>query len=245
MAELNTIYATAALAAVGGGAGLAAWAAVSPSSQLFGPTLRRTGSPGTLALTFDDGPNPAITPALLELLERYHARATFFMIGRHVRACWELAAEVAARGHSVGNHTDSHPNLLWLSAAGIREELKRCQEAVSGATGREPRWMRPPYGFRGPQLAAVVRGGGWAGVALWTRAAWDWKPQPPEPMIRRLGRARGGEILLMHDGDPFLERADRSHVLRALEHWLPRWVDAGLKFVTIEEVAGAAAPAAG
>jgi peptidoglycan/xylan/chitin deacetylase (PgdA/CDA1 family) len=246
MADVSSMYAYAATVAVAGGAGLTAWAAVSPSSQLFGPTLRRTGSPRTLALTFDDGPNPAITPSLLDLLDRYRARATFFMIGRHVRACPELAREVAARGHALGNHTDTHPNLIWLSSRRIREELERCQDAVTRATGHAPRWMRPPYGFRGPQLAPLVRGGGWAGVVLWTRAAFDWKPQPPARMIRRLSRARGGEILLMHDGDPFIERSDRSHVLRALEHWLPRWVDAGLEFVTIEEVAGAAtAPAAG
>lgn len=237
--DLSFLYEAAAVTA--GALGVAAWAAVSPAAQLYGPVLRRTGSPRTLALTFDDGPNPAITPALLDLLGRYRARATFFLIGRHVRACPALAAELVARGHAAGNHTDTHPNLLWCSPRRIREELTRCQDAVAQATGRQPRWMRPPYGFRGPQLAGIVRRGGWAGVALWTRAAFDWKPQPPEPVIRRLARARGGEILLLHDGDPFLDRADRSHVLRALEHWLPRWTGAGLEFVTLDELARAAA----
>ncbi len=221
---------------IAGGAGLTAWAAVSPWSELFGPVLRRADSPGSMPLTFDDGPNPAITPALLDLLERYGARGTFFMIGRHVRANPQLAAEVLARGHAIGNHTETHPNLIWLSPARIREELLRCQEAIEKATGHAPRWMRPPYGFRGPQLAPVLRRGGWAGMALWTRAMFDWKPQPPEKMIRRMARARGGEILLMHDGDPFIERADRSHVLRALEQWLPRWAEAGMKFPTIDDL---------
>ncbi|HEV2389020.1 MAG TPA: polysaccharide deacetylase family protein [Candidatus Acidoferrales bacterium] len=243
-AGMNSIYEFAAIGAGAAAAGLASWAAVSPAAQLYGPVLRRTGSPLTLALTFDDGPNPAVTPALAGLLDRYRARATFFLIGRHVRACPQLVAELVARGHALGNHTDTHPNLLWLSAGRIREELARCQDAVARAAGRQPRWMRPPYGFRGPQLAAVVRRGGWAGVALWTRAAFDWKPQPPQPMIRRLARARGGEVLLMHDGDPFVDCADRSHVLRALEHWLPRWTDAGLSFVTLDELAPAAAVAA-
>src|ERR1700719_3602209 len=93
--------------------GTLAWGAVAPSSQLFGPTLRRLRVPSGIALTFDDGPNPAITPRLLDLLQRYRARATFFLIGRHVRACPELAAEIANRGHAIGNHTDSHPNLIW------------------------------------------------------------------------------------------------------------------------------------
>jgi peptidoglycan/xylan/chitin deacetylase (PgdA/CDA1 family) len=230
--------------AIAGGGGLTAWAATSPWSQLFGPVLCRADSPRTMALTFDDGPNPAITPALLDLLERYGARGTFFMIGRHVRANPQLAAEVVARGHAIGNHTDTHPNLIWLSPAKIRDELARCQEALVAATGVAPRWMRPPYGFRGPQLAPVLRRGGWAGMALWSRAMFDWKPQPPERMLRRMARSKGGEILLMHDGDPFIERADRTHVLRALEHWLPRWADAGMEFETIDKQAGRLQPVA-
>jgi peptidoglycan/xylan/chitin deacetylase (PgdA/CDA1 family) len=226
--------------AIAGAAGLTTWAAVSPWSELFGPVLRRVDLPDAMALTFDDGPNPAITPALLDLLERHGARGTFFMIGRHVRANPSLAAELVARGHAVANHTDTHPNLIWLSPAQIRDELLRCQDAIEKATGRSPRWMRPPYGFRGPQLAPVLRKGGWAGMALWSRAMFDWKPQPPDKMIRRMARSRGGEILLMHDGDPFIERADRSHVLRALEIWLPRWAEAGMTFPTIEDLKGPA-----
>jgi peptidoglycan/xylan/chitin deacetylase (PgdA/CDA1 family) len=226
-----------------GAAGIASWAAVSPASRIFGPVLRRVDSPSALALTFDDGPNPAFTPALLDLFERYHVRASFFMIGRHVRAYPALAAEIAGRGHAIGNHTDSHPNLLWLSGARIRDELDRCQESIFQATGSRPGWMRPPFGFRGPQLAPVVRRGGWRGVALWSRILFDWKPLPAGPVIRRLARARGGDIVLMHDGHHVVGDADRSHVVRALEYWVPRWVDAGLGFVTIDELPGAPRPA--
>ncbi len=225
-------------------AGVVSWAAVSPTSQIFGPVLRSTGSRTALALTFDDGPNPAVTPVLLDLFERYNVRASFFMIGRHVRAYPALAAEVAARGHAIGNHTETHPNLMWLSAGRIREELDRCQDAILKATGRRPGWMRPPFGFRGPQLAPVIRRGGWNGVALWTRILFDWKPQPAGPIIRRLARARGGEIVLMHDGHHVVGDADRSHVIQALEYWLPRWVDAGLGFVTIDDFTGPSHPVA-
>lgn len=189
-----------------------------------------------IALTFDDGPNPASTPALLDLFDRYGVRGTFFMIGRHVRANPELAAEVAARGHAIGNHTETHPNLMWLPPGRIRDELTRCQDAIYRATGRQAAWMRPPFGFRGPQLAPVVRQGGWSGVALWTRILFDWKPQPPEPIIRRLARARGGDIVLMHDGHHVDGNADRSHVVRALEYWVPRWVNAGYGFATVDEL---------
>src|SRR5258705_14015832 len=86
-------------------AGLAAYAGVYPRAQLFGATICRTDSPRKLALTFDDGPNPAITPKLLDLLDRHNAKATFFLIGRYVRECPELVQETVARGHEVGNHT--------------------------------------------------------------------------------------------------------------------------------------------
>src|SRR5262249_16806922 len=113
------------------GAGICAWSACHPSSQLFGPTQRRTGRERTIALTFDDGPNPAATPQILDLLERYEARGTFFVIGRHVRACAALAAEIVARGHTIGNHTDTHPNLLWLSRRQVLDELERCDASIA------------------------------------------------------------------------------------------------------------------
>lgn len=221
-------------------AGLAALGARNPAAQLFGPTLHcLPASLGakTLALTFDDGPNPAITPRLLDLLDQYRVSATFFLVGRHVRACPELAREMAARGHSLGNHTDTHPNLIWLSRTRIAEELERCRESIAAATGSDAvRWMRPPYGFRGPQLDAVVRQQGYRGVVMWTVIACDWKPQPASRLIERLRRVVRGDIVVLHDG---WLGADRRHVLGALEYWLPRWRDAGLEFVTMDDAARA------
>jgi peptidoglycan-N-acetylglucosamine deacetylase len=231
-------------------AGVAAWGAIYPGSQLFGPTLRRTKAPGSIALTFDDGPNPGVTPALLDLLERHSAHATFFVIGRFARACPELVREIAARGPAIGNHTDSPLSLAWRAPGSIAGELARCQEAVAAATqSRPPVWMRPPYGFRGPQLRGAVRRAGLAGVAMWSLTCYDWKPQPPTRLIARLARlrggknaaagaARGGDIVLLHDGDHRALGGDRAHVVTALEYWLPRWRDQGLEFVTIDQVGG-------
>src|SRR4029077_16182938 len=87
-------------------AGMATWGAVGPSAELFGPTVRHTASAKTLALTFDDGPNPAVTPHLLDLFDRYSVCATFFLIGKFARACPDLVREISARGHLLGNHTD-------------------------------------------------------------------------------------------------------------------------------------------
>ncbi len=229
-----------ALAAAG--AGVAAWGAMHPAAQLFGPTIRRVPEScggRAVALTFDDGPNPTVTPRLLDLLDEHGVRATFFLIGRFVRACPGLAREVAARGHSIGNHTDTHPNLIWLSRPRIAEELQRCHQAIAQSTGSSAtRWLRPPFGYRGPQLNAVVRLQGYRGVVMWSVIAYDWKPQPALRLIERLRRVRPGDILVLHDGNYRTLRGERQHVVRALEYWLPRWRNAGLNFVTIDDVAG-------
>src|SRR5579863_9400846 len=95
--------------------GIFAWSAVAPSSQLFGPTITRLNDQSAIAITFDDGPNPAVTPQILDLFDRHNAKATFFLIGSHVRAFPALAKEIAARGHAIGNHTETHPALTFLS----------------------------------------------------------------------------------------------------------------------------------
>jgi peptidoglycan-N-acetylglucosamine deacetylase len=221
-------------------AGIAAWGAVAPSSELFGPTVRHTASSRQIALTFDDGPNPAVTPRLLELFDRYSVRATFFLIGKFARACPDLVKEISARGHLIGNHTDTHANLFFRSRAEIRGELARCQDAIAAAVPAAPtRWMRPPYGYRNPLLRGEIRRAGMKGVVMWSKICWDWKPQPPGRLIRRLSRVARqdrpqGDIVVMHDGDHRALGGDRHHVVAALEHWLPRWRDAGMEFVTME-----------
>ncbi|HEV2617979.1 MAG TPA: polysaccharide deacetylase family protein [Candidatus Acidoferrales bacterium] len=230
------VWAMAGAAAIGGAA-VGAWGAVNPRSQLFGRTLRFTGDSSTVALTFDDGPNPMATTPLLDLLDKHDARATFFLIGRHVRAFPALAQEIAARGHAIGNHTETHPSLVFLSRTRLRQELSKCAEAVRTAVGGgELRWTRPPFGFRGPQLNRVVRELGYSGIVMWSKWAWDWKPQPAQPVIHRLRRVSGGDIVLLHDGDHRVLRGDRRHTVAALEHWLPRWKDAGIRFVTLDAV---------
>ena len=231
MHEIPALAAGGGVCALGG---IFAWAAVAPSSELFGSTIRRTGSDATIALTFDDGPNPAVTPGLLELLERYRVRGTFFLIGKWVGAEPSLAGEIASSGHTIGNHTNSHAALTFLSPARIAEELDRCDDAIEAAGGEKPRWMRPPFGFRSPLLGGVVGKRGHRGVVMWSRWARDWKPQPAERVTRRLRSVRGGDIVLLHDGDHRVGNGDRSHTVAALEYWLPRWKDAGFKFVTLD-----------
>ena len=154
--------------------GIFAWGAVAPSSQLFGPTITRLNDESSIAITFDDGPNPKVTPQILDLCDRHNAQATFFLIGRHVRAFPALAKEIAARGHAIGNHTETHPALTFLSPRQITEQLNRCDDAILSATATKPKWMRPPFGFRSPWLAGIVQRRGGAGVAMWSKAARDW-----------------------------------------------------------------------
>ncbi len=249
------IAAPPALAAAA--AGLAAYAAAYPRSQLFGQTICRTNSPRKLALTFDDGPNPAITPKLLDLLDRYKARATFFVIGKHARECPELLKETAARGHVIGNHTDAHPNLFWLKPDGITIELRCCNFSIKDATGELPRWFRPPFGFRNPWVVPAARELGQR-VVMWTLIPGDWRATSSEWLIPRMepisAHARDnlanaasklpaatGDIICLHDGSHRQLNADRLPTLAALEHWLPRWRDLGLEFVTIEDAVSAPA----
>ena len=148
----------------------------------------------------------------------------------------ELAKEIAARGHAVGNHTDTHPALTFRSASAHYQELDRCDDAIESATGTEASLDAPAIRFPRPLLDKIVRKRGGAGVVMWSAWARDWKPQPAEPVIERLRRARGGDIVLLHDGGHRVINADRRHTVAALEYWLPRWNDSGIRFVTLDEM---------
>jgi peptidoglycan-N-acetylglucosamine deacetylase len=250
-------------AVLAAGAGFVAYGARYPHAQIFGPVISWTNSARKLAITFDDGPNPSITPKFLDLLARYEARATFFLIGRYARECPELVREVVARGHVVGNHTQTHVNLFRTVPAKTREELRRCQDSIAGALatagGTAPVWFRPPWGLRSPWLDAAARELGLR-VAMWSLLPGDWRAHSNQWLIDRTaaiaaraaakassgaaGSASAGgtgDILCIHDGSHDRQNADRTHTLGALEYWLPRWRDLGLEFVTIEEAVSAPA----
>jgi peptidoglycan/xylan/chitin deacetylase (PgdA/CDA1 family) len=243
----------AAPAITAGFAGITAFGAVHPRSQLFGHTVYQTDQPRKLALTFDDGPNPSITPKLLDLLDRYHAKATFFVVGKFVRESPALVKETAARGHLIGNHTESHPNLFFCGPEETRSELLRCTEAITHATWQEPRWFRPPFGFRSPWLGALVQQRQMRTV-MWTLIPGDWRPKPADWLIQHMQpiaahaqslsakndqqqSTNTGDVLCLHDGDYARPNGDRTRTLAALEYWLPRWRDLGLEFATISETA--------
>jgi peptidoglycan/xylan/chitin deacetylase (PgdA/CDA1 family) len=243
-------------AAMVAAAAVTAYGAVNPRSELFGPLLWRTSAPRKLAITFDDGPNPKVTPELLKLLESYEARATFFVIGRFVRECPGLLRETVDRGHAVGNHTRSHPNLFWRTPDQIRAELQDCNDAIGEVTGCAPKWFRPPFGMRNPWVIPCATEKGLRTV-MFSRLPGDWRGKPAPWLIKRMepialsiaptnadtkhSSKAGGDILCLHDGDHRFLNGDRLGTVSALEYWLPRWRDLGLEFVTIDEAVGAPA----
>ena len=230
------------------GAGVAAAAGVGlyggqvPTAQLYGPTLcRARGAHGRLALTYDDGPNPAFTPALLELLERHDAKATFFLIGKWAAREPGLVRELVAAGHAIGNHTQSHPTLPLLGAGGVRDELRRCRDAVEAAgvalsTVDGAALMRPPWGRRRPGTLRVLRAEGYVPVT-WSVTGYDWRARESAERIgARCAGAGDGDMILLHDGSHLEPAADRSRSLAATRAALEHHSARGARFVTVPEL---------
>lgn len=222
--------------AAGIAAGAAAvWAVRGRSSQVFGASRWR-GDPSrrALALTFDDGPSES-TPEMLELLDRYRARATFFQVGLHAERHPAIARAVSAAGHEIGNHTYSHP-ALWLRSAGfIEHEIARAQQALAAIHGRVPVWFRAPYGVRWPGLGAALRRHQLTGV-MWTAIARDWK-LTGDAVFERLRRAAGnGAIFCLHDGRALDPCPDIGSTLAAMRGLLPRLREQGYDLVSVSDL---------
>lgn len=230
-------------AAVALAAGGWAYASLWPGSQIFGRALTAPARPGELALTFDDGPNPAWTPPLLDLLAEQGARATFFMVGAHAKADLDLVRRIAAAGHLVGNHSWSHPNLARTRAARVREELVRTQQTLEQIIGAPVRYFRPPYGARRPAVFRIARELGLEPV-LWNAMTTDWKERSAERIAGRLaakidGLERRGYAanVVLHDGNHRERSGDRGPSVKAAGLLLKRY-GGTYRFVTIDAWAG-------
>lgn len=202
-----------------------------PQSRLLGPNLTRLppGSPPAVALTFDDGPDPEVTPRVLDLLDERGARASFFAIGKRVEAHPALAAEIARRGHTVENHTFHHRHDFSLRGPRVLDrEVTAAQEAIAAATGRYPTWFRAPAGLRGVFLEPVLARRGLS-LAAWTRRAFDTVVRDPARIADRLARGlAAGDVLLLHDGSAARTAAGRPALLDALPRLLDRIAERGL-----------------
>jgi peptidoglycan/xylan/chitin deacetylase (PgdA/CDA1 family) len=211
----------------------------SATGQWYGRTF--TGRrPGTkqLALTYDDGPNDPYTLRLLEVLAKHGVRATFFVIGSFVKQRPDIVRELARAGHVIGNHTFSHPNLIWLPASAVREEIKNCNAALNDAIGEHSNLFRPPFGGRRPAVLRIARESGLYSV-MWNVAGYDWKAPSAEYIERKVtSRVRGGDVVLLHDGGHKGFGVDRSYTVTASERLIMRYQDEGYELVTVPEMMG-------
>jgi peptidoglycan/xylan/chitin deacetylase (PgdA/CDA1 family) len=183
-----------------------------------------------VALTFDDGPDPLVTPAVLEILDSHRTKATFFCIGQRVDAHPALAAEILARGHAVENHSYSHPNTFAFGGTrSMEREVLGAQEAIERATGRRPRFFRAPVGIRNPWLEPCIARAGLSLVS-WTHRGFDTVFRDAEVVTRRLLHGlRAGNILLLHDGNGAQSAAGRPVVLEVLPRVLDALAAGGLR----------------
>ena len=222
-----------------GSLGVAAYAATSPRSQLFGKALCYGKNDRQIALTYDDGPNERETPRLLEILAKYSAKASFFMIGKHVEANPALAREILKQGHTVGNHTYRHPSLLWMSSEMIGEEIDRCQKAIEDATGYTPALFRPPFGARRPAVMRAAKSRKMFPV-MWSATCYDWKQTTAETIAgfasNSIEKSGFGSVVLLHDGDHREMGADRGPTLQATEMILRKYRERGYDFVTVSQM---------
>lgn len=233
--------ATAAVLPTAAAAGAAAYAALWPQSQLFGRVLVAGPDANEIALTYDDGPNDVATERLLEVLARHDVHATFFLIGSFVRQRPGLVRSIAAAGHLIGNHTMTHPWLLWQSSARIRQELAGCNSILEDTLGAPVRFFRPPHGARRPVVLRTARELDLTAVQ-WNITAFDWNPIPAEEILhhvtrgiernRRHGRASN---VLMHDGGHLGIGQPRLPTVEATSRLLQRYKPAGMKFVTVAD----------
>jgi peptidoglycan/xylan/chitin deacetylase (PgdA/CDA1 family) len=218
-----------AAATVGLAAGGLAYAAMGPGSQVFGPTLTAPRRPGELAITFDDGPNPAWTPQLLDVLDHYEAPATFFLVGRFAQAEPQLVRRILVAGHLIGNHSWSHPNLAITPALRVRQELQQTSETLEQITGLPVRWFRPPFGARRPAVLDIARSLGMTPV-LWNAITSDWSEPSGDRIARRLmakvdrkQRQGWAANLVLHDGGHLALGANRGPSVAAAKQLLARY----------------------
>ena len=210
---------------------------MAPTGQWYGQTLTG-GAPGSkqIALTYDDGPNDPHTLKLLDVLAKHSVHATFFMIGRYVRERPDIARAVAQAGHAIGNHTFTHPLLIFKSVEETRKQLIDCRQALTDAVGQHSTLFRPPFGGRRPATLRVARELGLQTV-MWNVTGYDWNSPPAAVIEEKVARQmRGGDVILLHDGGHRAMGADRAQTVMATENLIRRYKDQDYEFVTVDGV---------
>jgi peptidoglycan/xylan/chitin deacetylase (PgdA/CDA1 family) len=220
---------TAVAAAVAAG-----YQSMAPTGQWYGRTF--TGlhpDAKQLALTYDDGPNDPHTLRLLEVLARHQVRATFFVVGRYVAQRPDIVRAIAQAGHVVGNHTFTHPVLIFKGDAEIRRELSDCRSALQDAIDEHSNLFRPPFGGRRPAVLRIARQLGLKPV-MWNVTGYDWNAPPAGVIEKKVSsQIRGGNVVLLHDGGHKQMGADRSQTVLATDRLITRYKSEGYEFETV------------
>lgn len=191
-----------------------------------------------VALTFDDGPSRAWTPKVLDVLREEKVRATFFMIGHHVRKYPDIARQVASEGHMIGNHGYAHSVMLYYTPAEIEEEIRYTEHVIREATGQTTKYFRPPKAWLRRKIKSRVRQMGYETV-LWSLNSKDWVSFNHKRIVRYLERhVRNGDILLFHDSGSVTstEGGTRRQTVKAVSLLARKLREKGFEFVTIEEL---------
>jgi peptidoglycan/xylan/chitin deacetylase (PgdA/CDA1 family) len=209
-------------------------------ADALGVQRRREDGAG-VSLTFDDGPHPSGTPAVLEILREGGAVATFFLAGEQVERRPSLAAEIVAAGHRVELHCHRHRNQLRLTPRALLDDAERGREAIEAASGQQVADYRPPYGIFSTAGLRAVKGRGWRPV-LWSRWGRDWSRRAtPASIADRAGAgARAGDILLLHDADYYSVPGSWVRTVAALPRILAELEARGLKSMPLRRGAGGA-----
>lgn len=228
-----------ALALVAANHGLITWGGLWPRSDLLGANMTRLPAAAAarddVALTFDDGPDPDVTPRLLDQLDAAGVKATFFCIAQRAREHPTLIRDVVARGHRIENHTDTHPNhFSLLGPRAMAREVTAAQRCLAELTGRQPRFFRAVAGLRNVFLDPILARHDLL-LASWSHRAFDTRYNEPGPALRRLAHHRAaGDILLLHDGHAAIAPSGKPLVLEILPTLLAELQQAGLRPVTLD-----------
>ena len=204
------------------------------------PVTHGSADQPMIALTFDDGPNAGYTSQILQILDRYQVKGTFFVIGENVERHPEIAREIALRGHQIGNHSHSHSDSLpYLLPNQIANDSRKARKAIREATGLEPRFYRAPHGRFSPWMSWALRREGFV-LTGWYSSPKDWKDPGVEKLIDRVvdNAARSGSIIDLHDGLGLEENADRSQLVQALPSIIEQLQAQGYRFVTVADLLG-------
>ena len=229
-----------ALAAVAANQVLIGGAVMWPRSTWIGENIRRLPPSSIfqneIALTFDDGPDPDITPRVLDLLDAAGQKASFYVVGERATKYPHVIQDIVKRGHAVENHSHHHTHsFAFYSSSRLHRELDAAQQAIADVTGSLPRFFRAPMGFRTPFLDPVIARLG-LHYTSWTRRGFDSTAKHSAQVLRRLVTGlQAGDILLLHDGSMLRTRRERAIVLDVLPDLLKNISDRGLKSVTLRD----------